>query len=302
MNANAPPDLFALNPADADRAYANIRNLADSEMAVACRRACEELWADYWRDADEHFLAEFPKRFHQRWFEMHLTVALKRLGLNATCPKPGPDVLVEANGRRVWIEATAPTGGAQNNQDAVPEPQAGSAFWVPKKEIVLRVAGAIDAKAKAFQQYIRDGRVRPDDACIIAVNVRAVPHAAYDAADYFQGALYAVGDEYVLIDRDSLNITGAGFHRRPEVQRARGAVVDTQMFLTDRYRHVSAVIGSWADVANGPTRLGDDFLIFPNPCAAVPYPTGLIERGREWLLTAEGEGWRPEVRDHIQRD
>jgi hypothetical protein len=39
------------------------------------RQNCDDLWPDFEPLASSHFLAEFPYRFHQRWFEMYLTVA-----------------------------------------------------------------------------------------------------------------------------------------------------------------------------------------------------------------------------------
>lgn len=94
--------LFSKFGDDASKVYCDARDGVDER----CRRArsqCEEIWDDFARHADRHFLKEFALNFHQRWFEMYLTVAMIRTGLDIQCLKPGPDILVTKEGRRIWI-------------------------------------------------------------------------------------------------------------------------------------------------------------------------------------------------------
>lgn len=73
------------------------------------RAHCEDLWIDFQEFADPNFRAEFAYRTHERWFEMYLTVSLIRAGHKVICRKPGPDILLKEDGRRIWIEATCAT-------------------------------------------------------------------------------------------------------------------------------------------------------------------------------------------------
>ena len=283
-------------------AYRNIRNEQHAPLPQL-KAHLEQLWQEYWEHADENFLREFPYRFHQRWFEMHLTVALKRTGLSVTSPKPGPDVLLETNAGRIWIEAVAPTGGdPAENADAVVDPsrpgQSG-AFWLPRSNIALRVAQGFAEKSKVFANYIERGIVPEGDACVIAINLHGIPYAALDARGHLLAALYGVGDQYVLIDRESGDVTGGGVHHRPGLQRASGAQVKAQPFLVTDHTHISAVIGSSADAANGTYRLGDDFLTFPNTRARRPLQQHLIPLGLEYQLFEQPSEWRVEAISHI---
>jgi hypothetical protein len=116
-------DLFAVDDPRADLSYINTR-AAPHEGAARSRANCDDLWRDFEPYASEHFLAEFPYRFHQRWFEMYLAVALLRGGLQIQCPTgSAPDVRVQyADGRVLWLEAVAPTGGDESNPGCATEP------------------------------------------------------------------------------------------------------------------------------------------------------------------------------------
>ena len=48
---------------------------------------CEDLWSDFWEYADEHFVDEFRVNFHERWFEMYLTVSLHSGGAGGRKPE-----------------------------------------------------------------------------------------------------------------------------------------------------------------------------------------------------------------------
>jgi hypothetical protein len=116
---------------------------------------------------------------------MYLGTALRRAGLEVTAPKPGPDLQVIVDGSRISIEAIAPIAGHPRHADAVQEP----VYWdsegnpvaarVPHDQITLRLAGAFRAKPDVFDRYRREGRVAKEHACIIAINLRAIPHACY---------------------------------------------------------------------------------------------------------------------------
>src|SRR5690606_24441790 len=112
--------LFESAPAGATPSYAAMRSGANP-VAIEARDHCEDLWRDYAPLADTNFRSQFPLHTHERWFEMYLTVALLRAGLNVQCPKPGPDVLLTIGDRRLWIEATCATAGAPGLPDSVPE-------------------------------------------------------------------------------------------------------------------------------------------------------------------------------------
>ena len=142
------PPLFTAAEAS-DPAYRNIR---DDVGNRAIRASCEHLWSSYYRDADEHFLTEIRRDFGARFWEMYLTCAFRKqaqaLSYSVSCPKPGPDILLESASHRTWVEAVIVTDGDPGKADAPlqREPNGG----IPIDQIVLRYTHAIDAKRRKY--------------------------------------------------------------------------------------------------------------------------------------------------------
>ena len=197
---------------------------AGEERFRRAREHCEDLWRDFAPHADEHFLSEFrgsePDRgrrnlqTHARWFEMYLTVSLIRLGLGVRCPKPGPDILLTAGGRRVWAEAVSATAGQNGFPDSVPEPEYGKLVDTPIDKYVLRIRNSLDEKARKFRTYIENGTVDRNDVLVIAINVWGVglgPHLYH----CMQRALYGEGDLILNFDKRTGEVVGSGYERTP---------------------------------------------------------------------------------------
>ena len=191
--------LFGSNPANACSLYAAVRSGTRPDQRTA-RKNCEDLWRTYAPYADEHFLSEFPLRFHQRWFEMWLTVFLLRTGHKVECPKPGPDIRIESDGQVVWIEAVCATAGQEGKRDSVPRPVHGQASDTPMNAYALRTTNALTEKAKAFERYITEGIVREDDLAVIAINLHEVGLRPY-LRDAMKLALYGQGNLVLRFDR-----------------------------------------------------------------------------------------------------
>jgi hypothetical protein len=208
------------------------------------------------------------------------------------------------DGRVLWIEAIAPTGGNESNPDRVVYQQRKPgqppvAYSVPTDQVTMRVSGALRDKAAKIKSYRERGVIAPGHQAIVAINVRDIPHGFYDAERYAFGATYGVGPQYVVLDRTSGEPVGSGFQHRPQFLRQSGAPVDLAPFLHATFAHVAGALVSAADAANYPTPLGLDFMLLPNPNARPAYTTGQLPVGREWLLTPAGEGYNVvEVTEH----
>ncbi len=296
MTIGGVPELFAVDDPQADPTYVNLRTPQREGSAVA-RANCNDLWRDFAPYASPHFLAEFPYRFHQRWFEMHLAVALLRAGVTIECPAEGaPDVLVRhRDGRVLWLEAIAPTGGDESNPDRVVQPRAAPgessvAYSTPTEKIALRICGALREKAAKLMAYRERGVIAPEHQALVAVNVHGIPHAAYDAERLGFAATYGLGPQYVVFDRATRDVVDSGFRHRPELLRASGSSVDAAPFLHPGFEHVAGALISGTDVANCPYPLGYEFMLLPNPHAAPRYSERQLPVGREWRLCAYAEG------------
>jgi hypothetical protein len=289
-------DLFSNSDAGADPWYLASARPAHKGSQRA-RQNCDDLWRDFEPFASGHFLAEFPYRYHQRWFEMYLTVALLRAGIQLECPETGaPDIRAVIDGRIVWIEATAPTGGAESNPDRVVETrptdpsQESVAYRVPTENVILRVSGALRDKSIKIREYRDESIIGPDDCALIAINICGIPHGFYDPVKYALGATYGVGNQYVTIDPTTHQTVDSGWQYRAAIPRSSGSPVDVSPFLRPGLEHVGGAIVGSLNSANCDHPIGRDFIQLPNQFATRPYPQGRIKMGREWVLTDAGDG------------
>lgn len=283
-------DLFAVDDPAADPSYLATRR-AESQGAARGRANCDDLWRDFERLASSHFLSEFPYHFHHRWFEMYVAVALMRSGLDVTSPAGGtPDVRVQLGDDVVWIEATGPGGGDSENPDRVERPvysrgnEVPSMGRVPTEQIILRVRHGLHEKAKKIRAYRDRGVIGPRHQAIVAISVNGIPHGFFDAERYGLGAVYGLGDPYVVIDRKTLKKVDEGIAHRGQIRRQSGTLIDVAPFLHPGHEHVNGALISGTDAFNCAPPLGRDFMLLPNPNAAPPWVDGQIKLGREWRL------------------
>jgi hypothetical protein len=131
----------------------------------------ERLWTYHEANADQAFRAEFARQPDSRFWEMYLTAHLIRARKKllsrteiARCHNgdKGPDIGVRKGKRVIWIEAIAPARGDRENLDEVPElVPAGTSQRLfraaPRREVELRITGALYKKALIFRRYRADG-------------------------------------------------------------------------------------------------------------------------------------------------
>lgn len=285
-------NLFSDDPAT-DLGYINTR-AANNDPAKACRANCEALWELFEPYADPEFMTEFRSVFHARYWEMYLTVALMDLRFEVTCPKPGPDVGIIFDDRRIWFEATSPDRGMDGSPDQVPLPLEGGnvAYAVPNEKMILRYLNSISSKKVQHDNWIAKGIVAKEDAFVVAVNPRGLRHDYSDTVPpRILQAAFAVGNQYITVDRDTLEQVGGGFHFRDQITKASGAPVSTSVFQHGGYACLSGLLCSRVDVANQPAKLGEDFQLLPNPNAAVSLPDKFRLLGTYFKVDRKGDGY-----------
>jgi hypothetical protein len=301
MMAGTP--LFTDDPAS-DVFYRNLR-AATNEYTRKARADCEALWQIYEPFADPEFRTELRSNFDARYWEMYLTTFLIREGYEVSCPKPGPDVGIKFNGRRIWFEATCPTRGADDQADQVPAQQvvgidSEPVFQdVPNERLVLRYLNSISAKHKEqYATWLEDGTVAPDEAFIIAINPRRL---GFEYADTqpprILQAAFTIGSPYVVIDAHTLTQVDAGYQFRDKIVKASGSVVATGVFHLDEYTGLSALLCSRVDAVNQPEEMGADFQLVPNPRAKISLPDGFRLKGTYFRIehTKDSYTATPEV-------
>ena len=288
--------LFSHSDNEVCLEYRNVSEAAD-ERCERVRAQCEDLWCDFSEHADNHFLKEFALNFHQRWFEMYLTVSLVRAGLKVECPKPGPDVLVTIEGRSIWIEAVCVTAGQAGKPDSVPELEIGKSQKVPIKQYVTRIRNSLEEKAGKFREY---GMVDRCDPTVIAVNGGQIPFLSADLAECMMRSLYGVGDMVATLDKDSGRIVNAERKSIKTISKASGAEIGVQPFADGSMKHVSCALGSWANAFTVPSTLGGDYVLYPNLSCTTPWTKGLLSVANEWSFRETEGGWSGEKIERIQ--
>ncbi len=225
--------------------YVALRDRINVRCAAA-RAHCEELWQCFQRHADRNYIPEFRLRLHQRWFEMYLTVALKRAGYSIEDVGTGPDICASIGGRRVWIEATCSEPGASDNPDAVPAKVYDQVQGAPINQMTLRILNSLDVKQEKLAKYRALGTIGDSDIALVAINIFEVPGGFEDVSIAFERALFGFAGTEVIIDRQS----GREIHRRRrhqvEITRSKsGKPVDVQPFANDKLPHVAGRPGFW---------------------------------------------------------
>lgn len=255
---------FFLPGESPDPLYVAMRDYTHNE---ALRAEIEAMWCVFEPYADSSFKRAATQQFHQRYWEMYVAVALMHRGHALTKHgDDGPEFSFQVDGRRVWLEAVAPTRGI--GADAVPEITHGEYYNVPVEQILLRFTNAFREKQQRFAVARGKGIVSSDDAYILAINSRNVPHAPYGATvPFYIQALLPVGSLTLEIDKDSRRVVDRYHNYRPEVRKANNTEVSTSIFLDSMSAFCSVVLHSAVDAANHPSELGSDFSLLHNPSA-----------------------------------
>jgi hypothetical protein len=277
-----------------DPAYVNLRDLQE-EWIIPAREFVESLWGRFREFADLHFLTEVRSNFHARFWEMYLTCALQEYavqrGTVLSCPKPGPDILLEHEGNRVWIEAVVATNGTLGHPDAVVEPSPDGK--IPEEKLVLRYTNAIAEKYRKYRGYFKAGIIQKNDAFVIAINASALGYKFARAerdAPRFLKAIFPIGAYQVLLNRQTREIAGHQNEPRFGIVKAGGATVATMSFLERRSRGISAILASFADAGSHRAALGCDFELAHNPMSRAPIPDFVIPAKTAWRAVLNDNG------------
>lgn len=256
-----------------DQGYINVR-AANNDHTRRARENCELLWDFYEEYADNEFRTELRSNFDVRYWEMYLTTTLMFQGYDVRCPKPGPDVGISVDGLRIWFEATSPTRGADGAPDQVPQVKFdGMAYDVPNEKMILRYLNSISEKHRQHAAWLKQGIVKAEDAFVVAINPRRLGHDHADTTPpRILQAAFAVGPQYIVIDRETMKQVDSGFHFRDAITKASGAAVTTGVFQHEQYVVLSGLLCSRIAVVNRLEELGADFQLVPNPNSTVQLP------------------------------
>lgn len=287
-----PMKLFDHSVLAKDQVYIALRDNGDY---VNARNHVEELWRYFEPYADPHFRNEIAVNFQPRYWEMYLGYLALRAKLSVMPKKKnkgkGPDLQITlTTGQNLFIEATAPGPGTGDNE--VPEPtplRVGVneiAQDIPVEKILLRITSGIEEKFKAYDRYLRDQILRPNDPYIIAVNLGAMASARSEFFDppLIIRSLFGVGNLMVLFDRDNPGLRESHYSICHQIIKHSDKPIRTNYFLDSRYRGLSAIIFSDARPLSTPKPDGSELKLVHNPYAENPVDRDLFKIGREYWV------------------
>lgn len=279
---------FWIGGNDCDPGYKNIRDLAEGPP-VEIRKQLENYWDELQPYLDAELREEFAKQPDARFWEMYLSARVLRAGKHVVPrtnrPRNGPDILIEDENGRIWIEAVCFGRGATSNPDKVPEMVFdGSAQAVPVNEIELRISTVFSKKSKTFARYLETGLVEPEDRTLIAINPgKLSAETTEDSRSSPFCVLYPLGDQYVRFFKDS-DHTENGHHYRTHIEKKSGVKVPSGMFADQQHCHISGAI--WSKTHLGNHFYGQsDLTFFPNSTPIAPLAQGWMDWEGEWGVT-----------------
>jgi len=281
--------LFDVEVPDATVGWHNLK-AAESPTESWMNAQLERLWTYHEANADQAFRAEFARQPDSRFWEMYLTAHLIRARKRllprteiARCRNgdKGPDIGVRKGKRVIWIEAIAPARGDRENLDEVPElvPSGTSQRLfraVPRREVELRITGALYRKALIFRRYRADGIIGEKDSCIVAISAAQFgPQAITNGMPYAVSAVYPFGQEQFSIDRKTMKVVGRSFTFSGEIARAAkpGEPIQRTAFQGDYFKDISGIIWSRSTIGNFSV-FNHDLVYVHNQSADRPIPRG----------------------------
>lgn len=282
------PQFFQPHRQNENDLYSRLR---DNPRASDLKQNIETLWSQYKPYAPAGFLRKAQNEFHQCWWEMYLAVGLLNLDFPISISPPnrkGPDITFQCeNERSFWIEAVAPMDGSTS--ECVPAIKHG-VHELPKKQCLLRLSQALDAKRQKYEEYKNIGLVRKRDFCIIALS-------SCDLNQFGTLLDYPIpAPMSVLCGSDCLVITGTNspsfIKRHDYLYKKSGAPIDMNLFSSESFKIVSAVLYSNIDSLNAPIKPETTFQLFINPTANAinPLPKSFINCFETWSCTRRDQG------------
>jgi hypothetical protein len=299
--------LFDIESAKASQRWKNLKAAASESIEGEIRDALEQMWIKYEPYADTNFGKAFAIDPDPRFWEIYLTLAMldrhnkkvcKRAELTLAQRDKGPDICIRKGNRRIWIEAMAPEHGDEElNPDRVPElkPGLNDPKDNPRRQIELRITGALRTKAIKFADYREQGIIGEKDSCIVAVSggqfaLEAVgaflPHAV--------SAVYPIGDEVTTLDPKTGQVQ-TRYVYFAEIERTKGTKPEDSgrenavrtAFRNDDYKSISGLIWSLRCISNFMGRV-HDLLYLHNQAAERPIPLRWFNWADQYFSSDDG--------------
>ncbi len=242
-----------------------------------------------------------PEKIQAAIWEAMLYRHFEGLGASFLAPnvtkagQNGPDLGINLDGIRLWVEAVVPTPTGLPDEWLAPIAKGEFKVWkLPHEEILLRYTSALVSKKKQLDDRRAKGIVSADDAYVIAVNgclLSAWPGGESHGITqwpFIVEAVFPIGPLTIRVGADGKFLGDARNSHRPSIRNANKSDVPLDNFLNEDWAGISAVI--WCGRKDH--LAGLPLLAVHNPKAYVPIPSGAlgIDRQHEYSAEDDGEG------------
>ena len=274
MRPKMKESFFNPKTPDENQLYGNIR---DNIKAIAHKNRINDLWQKYKPYAHKGFKKKAQKEFIQLWWEMFLTIGIKEIGCNIEPIKSnaGPDIKIQMDNYRIWIEAVVPQTG--EGKDKVHTMEFNKFPDYPSDQLVLRLSSVINEKKNKFEKYINKGIVKTEDLCIIAVCTCGLNKFASLDQYLPLRVLSGLGNQTI-----NLNTGERYYLPKDHTLKQSGTEIDSNLFNQQKFEIISAILYSDQEILDTPPIASKTFRFYINPKCNKSFPSIFIDNIETW--------------------
>ena len=224
-------------------------------------------------------------KLFQRLWEMVLARHMIEQGFELQSNDPGPDFSFDLDGKKVWIEATAP------EPIGLPEKWLKDEGVNRDEQILLRWTNALSVKKKKFSEYRDKGIVQNNDVCVIAITGHLLGDELRGISQlpWVVEAVFPIGPLAVAINKRTNERNAPYTSERWTVRKLNRTDVPTDSFLRQENHYISAVVGC-SHCWKGLSRY--EMSIVHNPFADNRFPPKQFGADLEYVCeSGEDEGY-----------
>ena len=308
--------LLHNDPNATDRLYHKIQeDHPHFDPPCLLRDRVESLYETCHELVDKKFPSQIKHDFASCYSELYFcTSFIKRLGMNVTHPSDkGPDYYLQS--LDCWAEIVTISNGDINKPNSISKPELGIVGdgFADENKIILRITSCFTDKANKILTYLENGMIKSSARIIVCISggwldpyfrLPLYPEGSFPAV---VKALLPIGHMVLHLNRDNMTVYEITSQYRDHVtkknQNKGGEAIRTDYFIDPKYRFISGVLFSYANITDSieDSLLGRDFFMIHNPLALNPLPLGTFKCGIEYYVEHSDVGINISTIEHEKK-